>query len=173
MVPRPAPADWRQRIDDLFEIDSLKLIGGTAEAMTEMEGELERGPGTIISLGLEPGAAHVLRLKDAARLAAVAPPGHSAEWASIPSNVLRYGIIEPFWALSDEDLRASAVRYSHDPKEVFEFVEGQPGTAGFLLSAVDIGSVMSLADQGERMPQKSTFFHPKLGTGLVFYPLTP
>ncbi len=32
---------------------------------------------------------------------------------------------------------------------------------------------MRLADQGERMPQKSTFFHPKLGTGLVFHPLTP
>ena len=30
---------------------------------------------------------------------------------------------------------------------------------------------MALADQGERMPQKSTFFHPKLGTGIVFHPV--
>jgi uncharacterized protein (DUF1015 family) len=44
---------------------------------------------------------------------------------------------------------------------------------GFLLPPVGIDDVMSLADQGERMPQKSTFFHPKLGTGLVFHPLTP
>ena len=41
----------------------------------------------------------------------------------------------------------------------------------FLLNPVDIDAVMALADQGERMPQKSTFFHPKLGTGLVFNPL--
>ena len=46
-------------------------------------------------------------------------------------------------------------------------------TVGFLLAPVGIGEVMALADQGERMPQKSTFFHPKLGTGLVFNPLYP
>ena len=43
----------------------------------------------------------------------------------------------------------------------------------FMLNAVGIDSVMLLADKGERMPQKSTFFHPKLGTGLVFHPLEP
>ena len=42
-----------------------------------------------------------------------------------------------------------------------------------MLNPVGIESVMVLADQGERMPQKSTFFHPKLGTGLVFHPLEP
>ena len=36
-----------------------------------------------------------------------------------------------------------------------------------------ISGVVTNAKSGERMPQKSTFFHPKLGTGLVFHPLTP
>jgi uncharacterized protein (DUF1015 family) len=31
--------------------------------------------------------------------------------------------------------------------------------------------ILAVADAGERMPQKSTFFYPKLPTGLLFYPL--
>ena len=61
--------------------------------------------------------------------------------------------------------------YSHDIAEVLEFVEQHPGSVAFLIRPVAIGSVLSLADRGERMPQKSTFFHPKMGTGLVFSPL--
>jgi uncharacterized protein (DUF1015 family) len=30
---------------------------------------------------------------------------------------------------------------------------------------------MAIAEAGLRMPQKSTFFYPKIPTGLVFYPL--
>ena len=33
------------------------------------------------------------------------------------------------------------------------------------------GIVMSLAEKGERMPQKSTFFYPKLASGLVNFDL--
>ena len=65
------------------------------------------------------------------------------------------------------------VEYSHDCGEVLAFVDAHSEGAAFMLNPVGIQSVMSLADKGERMPQKSTFFHPKLGTGLVFHPLEP
>jgi uncharacterized protein (DUF1015 family) len=38
---------------------------------------------------------------------------------------------------------------------------------------VSVAETLLLAEMGERMPQKSTFFYPKMGTGLVFYPLDP
>jgi uncharacterized protein (DUF1015 family) len=87
--------------------------------------------------------------------------------------VLRYGVLEPLWGINDDDLRAGVVEYTHDTAEVVARVMAEPETTGFLLSPVGIDEVMLLADKGERMPQKSTFFHPKLGTGLVFHPLTP
>jgi uncharacterized protein (DUF1015 family) len=82
-------------------------------------------------------------------------------------------VLEPLWGISDDDLRAGVVEYTHDSEEVVARVMAEPEAAAFLLSPVGIDEVMRLADQGERMPQKSTFFHPKLGTGLVFHPLTP
>ncbi|MCA9821340.1 MAG: DUF1015 family protein, partial [Dehalococcoidia bacterium] len=40
-------------------------------------------------------------------------------------------------------------------------------------SPVSVADTLLLAEKHERMPQKSTFFHPKIGTGLVFYALNP
>jgi hypothetical protein len=173
MVPRPAPATWRERIGGAFDISHVKLIGDPAERAAELASLLSAEAGNIVALGLEPGQVHLLQRREGVPLAGSIPTGRSEAWAAIAPNVLRYGVLEPLWAISDDDLRAGAVEYSHDTNEVLEFLDAHPGAAAFLLNPVTIDSVMSLADQGERMPQKSTFFHPKLGTGLVFYPLHP
>ena len=44
--------------------------------------------------------------------------------------------------------------------------------AAFLLRPTPIEQVRQVADEGETMPPKSTFFFPKLLTGIVFNPLS-
>ena len=39
------------------------------------------------------------------------------------------------------------------------------------MNATKIDEVIAVAESGEVMPQKSTFFYPKIPTGLVLYPL--
>jgi len=173
MVPRRAPHDWQERLGGAFESTHVKLIGDAAESAAELATLLSADPRSIVALGLEPGQVHILRRIGGSALAGQVPEGRSSDWADIAPNVLRYGVLEPLWGISDDDLRAGAVEYSHDPHEVIEWIAGHTNSTAFLLNPVSIGSVMQLADQGERMPQKSTFFHPKLGTGLVFHPLDP
>ena len=60
--------------------------------------------------------------------------------------------------------------FGGDPAEI---LARRGDGVGLFINPVGIGEVMTLADQGERMPQKSTFFFPKLATGLVFHPLYP
>lgn len=170
MVPREAPADWRERLGGAFEIDHVKLVRGESERGAELVSLLEGAD--AVAINLVPGQVHRLKRTGAALRGSI-PPGLSDEWAGIAPNVLRYGVLEPLWDISDDDLRAGAVAYSHDVDEVLEFLDDNPHSVAFLLNPVRIGSVISLADKGERMPQKSTFFHPKLGTGLVFNPLNP
>ncbi len=172
IVPRRAPVGWEERLSGEFEVTTLKRVGDERLFVAELEGELALRPGSIVALGLMNGSAHLLTPKEGVSPAAT-PGDRSGEWAAIAPNVLRYGLLEPLWGISDEDLRAGVVEYTHDAAEVVARVMAEPGTTGFLLSPVGIEEVMRLADQGERMPQKSTFFHPKLGTGLVFHPLTP
>lgn len=173
MVPRHAPADWFERLEQVFAIEHVKLVGQESDRAEELELLLGENPENILALGMEGDSVHLLRLRDASLLADRIPRGRSERWAAIPPNVLRYGVLEPLWDITDEDLTAGVVEYTHDAAEVIDFGLRQPDSVSFLLNPVGIDAVMGLADQGERMPQKSTFFHPKLGTGLVFNPLEP
>ena len=173
MVPKRGPADWRERLGPFFHIEQVTPIGSGPDVVTELHDLLVQDPANIVAVGLEGHEVFVLRLKDAALLTPHVPAGRSERWAAIPPNVLRYGVLEPLWGITDDDLRLGVVSYSHDTREVLEFRQTAPQSTCFLLNPVGIGEVMALADQGERMPQKSTFFHPKLGTGLVFNPLEP
>lgn len=53
-------------------------------------------------------------------------------------------------------------------EEVVARVDKGESQAGFLLRPVTVAQIESAARAGRRMPQKSTFFHPKPRTGLVF-----
>ncbi len=172
LVPRLAPPDWERRLAGHFTVIREDQSGDRAAVAAKLEGIVQQQPGTIAAYGLNAGEVHLLQPRDLEAIAALAPEGNSERWATIAPNVLRYGVLGPLWGITDADLTAGAIEYTHEALEVAERVAaGQ--TVGFLLAAVAIGEVMALADQGERMPQKSTFFHPKLGTGLVFSPLYP
>jgi hypothetical protein len=169
MVPREAPADWRERLGGAFDITHVKTLRSGSERGTELLSLLAGCD--AVALGLDANELHLLRRIPDAPLAGNVPAAASDEWCAIAPNVLRYGVLEPLWGISDDDLRAGAVVYSHDVSEVLEFLDEHRPSVAFLLNPVTIQSVLGLADKGERMPQKSTFFHPKLGTGLVFHPL--
>jgi len=66
--------------------------------------------------------------------------------------------------------QAGRLRYTHSDSEAFDAVAaGAP--AAFLLNAPQIADVMAISQAGATMPEKSTYFYPKLLTGLVFHPL--
>ena len=58
--------------------------------------------------------------------------------------------------------------YRHDRATVAQLVAKGEVRAAFLLRPVDVTAIQEVARRGERMPQKTTFFHPKPSTGLVF-----
>jgi len=63
------------------------------------------------------------------------------------------------------------VRYEHDAATAIAAARGD--TAAVLLAAVDAKALQRVADAGERLPQKTTYFYPKVPTGLVLRPLDP
>jgi uncharacterized protein (DUF1015 family) len=79
---------------------------------------------------------------------------------------------------SDDELDARAVaRYATDvaytpyEDEARAAVDRGEGEAAFLVRAPTVDQVRAFATRGETMPQKSTFFYPKLTSGLLFHPL--
>jgi uncharacterized protein (DUF1015 family) len=62
--------------------------------------------------------------------------------------------------------------FQHGPDNVRRAVASGEAQAGVLLRPASVAQIEATAHGGERMPPKTTFFHPKLKTGLVFRDLT-
>jgi uncharacterized protein (DUF1015 family) len=65
--------------------------------------------------------------------------------------------------------RQSFLGYTHDTVEALEQVTGGHVQAAFMMNATPVDQVLSACEAGFVLPQKSTYFQPKLGTGLVMH----
>ena len=80
---------------------------------------------------------------------------------------------------TDDELDARAVArfapegvaYTPDADQAVAAVDRGDAGAAFLVRAPTVDQVAAFAARGETMPQKSTFFYPKLTSGLLFFPL--
>jgi uncharacterized protein (DUF1015 family) len=70
-----------------------------------------------------------------------------------------------------EALKPEGVTYTPRRREAVAAVDRGDAEAAFLLRPTRIEDVWEVAERGDVMPQKSTFFYPKLTSGLLFLPL--
>jgi uncharacterized protein (DUF1015 family) len=70
-----------------------------------------------------------------------------------------------------ESLEPSGVTYTSSAADAVAAVDRGDAAAAFLLEPVTFAQVARFAHAGETMPQKSTFFYPKLTSGLLFHPV--
>jgi uncharacterized protein (DUF1015 family) len=64
-----------------------------------------------------------------------------------------------------------AVSYVHSLREAEETVAAGACRLAVLMRPTPVRQIVDVAEAGESMPAKSTFFHPKLPSGLVIHPL--
>jgi uncharacterized protein (DUF1015 family) len=70
-----------------------------------------------------------------------------------------------------ERLAPGGVTYTPSRADAVATVDAGKAEAAFLLRPTRIDDVFAVARRGEVMPQKSTYFFPKLTSGLLFHPL--
>lgn len=93
-------------------------------------------------------------------------------WRDLAPAVLQHVILEPLLGIDADALAGGeAVTYTHHLDELVDAVNDGSASAGFVLPAPTLQDVIDTADAGSFMPQKSTYFVPKLPTGLVLHPL--
>jgi uncharacterized protein (DUF1015 family) len=112
-----------------------------------------------------------LTLKDPATIRH-ALPDHSDAYRALDTAVLEALVLRGALGLSEADIADQrGVGYAKSTAEALEAVESGRADAAFFMRATPIEQVRAVAAAGEAMPPKSTFFHPKVPTGLVFSPL--
>jgi uncharacterized protein (DUF1015 family) len=105
----------------------------------------------------------VVRLTDAAAMAALAPQ-QSAEWQGLGVSILHKLVLEKL-------LGGGTCQYVHLMKEVTDAVAAKSCQVACLVPPATMGHVETIAGNLEKMPPKSTYFYPKLLTGMVFHSL--
>jgi uncharacterized protein (DUF1015 family) len=105
------------------------------------------------------------------------------EEAAVPGHESLHGLDVPIvHALVLEEIlgidrsaqeRQTNLRYVKDFEAALEEARRPGVQAAFLLNPTRISQLKAVADAGQVMPQKSTFFYPKLASGLVLDPIDP
>ena len=112
-----------------------------------------------------------LTLRDEAALDAELE-GFSEAYRRLDAAALEALILRKALGMSSDDIAAKrGLSYCSDTAEAVRRIEAGEADAGFLLRPTPVEQVRAVAAAGETMPPKSTFFFPKLLTGIVFNPL--
>ena len=137
----------RQQVDDL---------------LTEKENNVK-----LLLYGLTQERLLVLELDDFERVSAITPYFHSDLYQRLNVSIVDHVIMEKLLGIT-YDIAHEHLAYSSDSVDAINSVNEEYQMA-VLLNPVTPEAIKAIADSGDRMPRKSTYFYPKIPTGLVFY----
>jgi len=157
-----------QQLTQYFTVYELGAIENAQEALLQLTQVDATRPSFVITTAAQ---SWLLSLNDAGR-ARMAESGHSDAWNELDVAVAHTLVLESLLGLRREDITAgSHIRYTRDAQQALEAVRKGEAQAALLLNATRVRQICNVAKANDRMPQKSTYFYPKLITGLVLNPV--
>ena len=163
------PEDFVTQLERDFTVEdvSASVRDGGWRAM---QSGLSKGAERDVAFGLatRDGRRLVLRVRDAGDIAQRMPAGCPASWRTLDAAILEAVVLRGILGIDQQGAAADgSLTFTHDGEEALRLVDSGDCAIAFLLSPAPVEQVLSMADAGERMPQKSTYFYPKLPAGLV------
>ena len=113
----------------------------------------------------------MLTLRDPA-IADAALPDKPEPYRRLDTAVLEALVLKGALGMSEDDIsHLNGLDYARDTEQARERVESGAAEAAFFMRGTPVEQVRDVAAAGESMPPKSTYFFPKVLTGMVFNPL--
>jgi len=159
------------KLESFFEIEELPLRmpgvwqrvdGLLADTKVEESNQVR-----LVVFGLTVECLIVLKLRDFTAASQMMPYFHSEQYKRLDISILDHIILEKLLGLSGEREEA-ILDYCYDRRDAVNRVLDQEYQLAFLLNPVKAEVIKAIADTGDRMPRKSTYFYPKEPAGLVF-----
>ncbi len=154
--------DFLAAIDRFFE--RSEAPANVVEALTAAG---KRGNAYAL---VTPNGRWIITLKKNAPLSEVSALPDHPDVRRLDVTILHSVIIEHLLGITKEAQASQQnLHYSKDAKEALTLPHA--AQVGFLMNPTKVQEVIDVSNAGEVMPQKSTFFYPKIPSGLVLYPL--
>ena len=168
-IPRPLLDGLMAKLGAFFEIDHLPLsTPGIWHQVDELL--LNTDETRLVFFGPERNNILILRIRDTADISSMMPSFHTELFQRLDVSIVDHVILEKLLEIDAAD-DEEKVHYSHDRQSAVNRVLDQEYQLAFFLRPVQPQMVRVVADAGETMPRKSTYFYPKTPVGLVFYRL--
>jgi uncharacterized protein (DUF1015 family) len=165
--------DFLEGLADHFNVQELPVAElSAADLASRLEGLVrERRQKDRVAFAMitpEPELAYVVE----------AIPESAEEWnwprdaqpafRQLGTAIFEYGILRSRLGYSDTDIaEARGLDFRREATEIIDLVRHGGRHLGFILPPIPLGAVFAVAKQRRNLPQKSTYFYPKLLTGLV------
>ncbi len=156
-----------------FGVRHLPQGAGAAAVLAALKEQAKKGPS--LAAAVSDGRAAVLTLRADVDVAAHPKLGQRPEvLRRTDVAILHSAILEELLGITPEAQAAKTnLLYPQDATASLADVRAGKGQALFLMNATPVSDVRRVAEAGEVMPQKSTFFYPKVLTGLAIHTLDP
>jgi len=166
-MSKAALSELAARLKSFFEVEELPI--GKADVWGQIDRLLSGGDSNevrLVLLGLVEGKLLRLKLSDSSAADQMMPHFHSELYKRLDVDVVD-SVIPNKLAESGE----SVISYSYDGQDAVNRVLQQEYQLAFLLSPVRAEAVKAIADAGDKMSRKATYFYPKAPAGLVLHRL--
>jgi len=152
---------FRESLSEVFDLVDIRPGDSVEDALASLE-----TPGFVVAIrGTD--APVLASLPAGADMATLVPLEHSATWKELDVTVVQELVLDRLLDIStDRPHTLERLSFVKDAGAAMASVSGDRDVA-FLLRPTRMDQLRSVALAGETMPQKSTYFYPKLLSGLV------
>jgi uncharacterized protein (DUF1015 family) len=164
-IPKSTLGELRAKLEVFFTIEEwpLKMPGVWAKLDALPK---EKNENRLVLFGLDADNLFLLRLPDPAAVSQMMPYFHSELYKKLDVSIIDHVLLEEFLVLS-RDKEKTSLAYAYDRQDAVRRVLNQEYQLAFLLDPIKPETVKAIADAGDKMPRKSTYFYPKLPAGLI------
>jgi len=161
-----------ERLTQFFHVEPLPPAKGTdgaaVEALMARLAAAARTAPTFGLFGLDDTGAFTSTMLTRCQQPpdAALPRDRSDAWRSLDVAVLHALVVDPLVAAAGRPAEAM-IGYTRDAHQALAEVRSGRARLALLLNPTPVQHVLAVADAGDRMPEKSTYFYPKPPTGLV------
>jgi len=164
-LPADAVATFETRAREIFDVHSY-------DDWAAMSSALAAGGQGALGVALQGDhALRILRLRDRNVLTNALPNAPDSVRA-LDVSILHALVLDRIFGLKPEAIRAGGnIEYTIDGKGALASVAAGKAAGAFLMNPPTVHDVERVSGSGATMPEKSTYFYPKLLTGLLMNPL--
>jgi uncharacterized protein (DUF1015 family) len=171
VISCPEPFDGKEflsRISEFFEVEPI-APGATAEDISSLLKKSGSGENKISFVAyLGKNNAHLLKLKDPKNVLPFLQPDEPEDMQVLDVIQLHALVLRQLLHIDTKlTEHQQYMSYKVDMNVAMKMVESGEHDLAFFMNATKMDQVRRLAEQGIRLPQKATFFYPKLLSGLV------